>query len=75
MRVTKELSASLDYFRLVFVFLRTIPPGWSSEGRHIPVPFRTFVCYLLAVLMTVDLNRIKEPSPWNGSPRNTKRST
>jgi hypothetical protein len=71
MRVTKELSASLDYFRLMFVFLRAIPPGWSSE----PVPFRTFVCYLLAVLMTVDLNRIKEPSPWNGSPRNTKRST
>jgi hypothetical protein len=75
MHVTKELSASIDYFRLMFVFLCAGSIHLPSETHFVPVPFREFVCYLLAVSMTMDWKTIKELLPWNGSPRNTKRST
>ena len=44
MHVTKELSAGLDYFRLMFVFS---PAGRSAallEPHPIPIPFGVFLC-------------------------------
>jgi hypothetical protein len=44
MHVTKELSASLDYFRLMFVFLPlTLRADSLFEPRPIPIPFGVFV--------------------------------
>jgi hypothetical protein len=45
MHVTKELSASVDYFRLMFVFSSMALTAESlHDGRSIPIPFRFFVC-------------------------------
>jgi len=52
MHVTKELCASLESFRLMFVLLRA-NSAWSLVRKS--VPFRKFVWYLFPVLITVDL--------------------
>jgi hypothetical protein len=45
MHVTKELRASVDYFRLMFVFSSMALTTESlHDGRSIPIPFRLFVC-------------------------------
>jgi len=68
------LSVTLDDFRLMFVFFAPDFSDSSSARRQFPVPLRGSVCYLFAVLIIVDFDWTKEPSPWNGSPHNTKRS-
>jgi hypothetical protein len=55
MHVTKELSASIDYFRLMFVFWGVVSATLAFITRFVPVPFREFVCYLLAVPATAHL--------------------
>jgi hypothetical protein len=45
MHVTKELSAIVDYFRLMFVFPSVALMAESlQDGHSIPIPFRLFVC-------------------------------
>jgi len=41
--------------------------------RFFRLPFLKFLCYFLFALLTENFE-LKEPPPWNGSPRNTKKS-